>query len=360
VRVLIVDTMYPEFLRSHYGSRPELAYEPYAVQWRALMDTFFGTADAYSHFLGSLGHEAHEVVINCEPLQLAWAAEHGLRRGRLERLRRLRWGGSLLLEQVRAFEPDVVYVQDLRALPPRVLRALRRLTRLLVGQSASELPSEESLGLFQLVLTSFPHYVERLRRGGIDVEYLRIGFDPRVLERVQTTGARSGVVFIGSLRRGRHGANELLARAAERAPIEFYGYGVEDWPEDSVVRKRHRGEVWGIDMYRVLAETKIALNRHIDVADDYANNMRLYEATGMGALLITDAKRNLGELFELEREVVPYSGEEDVVGAIARYLGDDDARGTIARAGQRRTLRDHSYDVRMRELADILIHRLAG
>ena len=35
-------------------------------------------------------------------------------------------------------------------------------------------------------------------------------------------------------------------------------------------------------MYRVLRQSKIALNRHSDVAEDHANNMRLYEATGVG------------------------------------------------------------------------------
>ena len=62
-------------------------------------------------------------------------------------------------------------------------------------------------------------------------------------------------------------------------------------------------------MYRVLARSKIALNRHIDVAEDHANNMRLYEATGVGTFLITDAKRNLSELFEPGEEVVTYADE---------------------------------------------------
>ena len=78
MRVLIVDTYYPAFLKSHYSRSPELDAEPYAEQWRALMGTFFGVGDAYSHNLAALGHEAHEVVVNCAQLQSAWAREHGL------------------------------------------------------------------------------------------------------------------------------------------------------------------------------------------------------------------------------------------------------------------------------------------
>src|SRR5437016_5538785 len=83
MRFLILDTCYPAFLRAHYAGRPELARRPYAEQWRALMDTFFGTADSYSHALLQLGHEAHEVVTNCGPVQDAWAREAGSLRGRV-------------------------------------------------------------------------------------------------------------------------------------------------------------------------------------------------------------------------------------------------------------------------------------
>ena len=40
-------------------------------------------------------------------------------------------------------------------------------------------------------------------------------------------------------------------------------------------------------MYNILSRSKISFNRHINVAENNANNMRLYEATGMGSLLLT-------------------------------------------------------------------------
>jgi hypothetical protein len=42
-------------------------------------------------------------------------------------------------------------------------------------------------------------------------------------------------------------------------------------------------------MYRVLECSKIVINHHGDVAP-WANNLRLFEATGTGALLLTDWK----------------------------------------------------------------------
>jgi spore maturation protein CgeB len=355
VRILIVDTCYPAFLAAHYARNLGLESRPYEEQWRALMDTFFGTADAYSYHLRALGHEAHEVVANCAPAQEAWVREHGANprrfpwppRGREE---------QIVLAQAREFGPDVVYVQNLAYLRRRALRQLKRTAGLVVGQIASEPPAPAKLRSFDLILTSFPHFVERFRKLGVASEYFRIGFDRRVLDRL--AGERReqhGAVFVGALNRTQHNSgNSLLEQAARHVPIDFWGYNADGWPAESPIRARYRGEAWGLDMFRVLHASRIALNRHIDVAGDSANNMRLYEATGTGALLVTDAKRNLGDLFALDREVVAYENDEDLVQKVRYYLDHDDERRAIAEAGQARTLREHTYAQRMKELSSIL------
>jgi spore maturation protein CgeB len=146
----------------------------------------------------------------------------------------------------------------------------------------------------------------------------------------------------------------LLEQAARRVTIDFWGYNPVGWSPDSPLLANYHGEAWGIDMYRVLREGRIALNRHIDLAEGFANNMRLYEATGMGTMLLTDAKANLPDLFEPGQEVETYADEDELVDKIAHYLAHEDERGAIARAGQERTLREHGYEARMAELAAIL------
>lgn len=358
MRVIILDTVYGAFLDAHYAADSGLGRRPYSEQWHSIMGAGFGTSDAYSHFLAASGHDAHEIIANCVPLQAAWAAEHGMR----TRWSLLRGGRRRLfdtvLAQVDDYDPDVVYVQDLRAFEPRELRAFRGPGRLLVAQLGTEPPDEGTLRSFDLITTCLPQFVPWLRGLGIDAELFRIGFDSRMLERVEI-GEREGVVFVGSLLRPRwEEAIDRIAAAAEDVEIDFYGYGAETWPEESPVRRRYRGEAWGMDMCRVLARSQIALNRHGDVAGDFATNMRLYEATGMGALLVTDDKRNLGDLFEVGGEVVAYRSSDELVAKIRYFRQHDDERESIAAAGQRRTLAEHSYAVRMQELAAILSARL--
>ena len=109
-----------------------------------------------------------------------------------------------------------------------------------------------------------------------------------------------------------------------------------------------------MDMYRVLAQSRITVNVHIDVAENFANNMRLYEATGCGALLLTDEKDNLDDLFRTGDEVVAYRSVDDAIDKIRHYMQHPDEAAAIARAGQQRTLSEHTYRHRMEELSEIL------
>jgi hypothetical protein len=350
MRVLIVDTYYSAFLAAHYRGHPGLGTKAYAEQWRSLMDASFGTSDAYSHELGKLGHDAHEVIVDCRPLQAAWSREHGLEDAGTE---------AVLLRQLDDFAPDVVYLQNLHALSDETMLALKGRGALVAGQIASEAPPDERLRMFDLILTSFPHYVERFRGLGVPSEYLRIGFDERVLDRVGETEKAHEVVFAGALNRLRHRrGNATLARAARSLPLEFWGYDLRGWPPWSTIRRRYQGEAWGLDMYRLLASSRIVLNRHIAEAGEYANNMRLYEATGVGSLLVTDAKSNLRDLFEPGAEVVTYASADELVEKARHYLANEDELRTVAAAGQARTLREHTYAIRMGELVPILAERL--
>jgi spore maturation protein CgeB len=97
----------------------------------------------------------------------------------------------------------------------------------------------------------------------------------------------------------------------------------------------------------------LTLNQHGNIPP-YANSQRLFEATGVGTLLVTDWKVNLHEMFEVGKEVIAYRTFEECLEMIRYYLGHDEEREAIARAGQQRTLRDHTYYKRMQELVDIV------
>jgi spore maturation protein CgeB len=151
---------------------------------------------------------------------------------------------------------------------------------------------------------------------------------------------------------------ELLERVARELPLEVWGYGADRLDTDSALRLAYRGEAWGVDMYRTLAQSRIVINRHGPIAEGYANNMRLFEATGMGATLVTEAAPNLRDLFSSDNEVATYNHASDLLETIRSLLVDDGCLLRLAGKGQQRVLADHTYSRRIEQLVSMLEERL--
>lgn len=369
MKILIVDTYYPAFLARFYAGQIGLAEKNYQSQLDALLNACFGTSDFYSRHLNELGCEAQDLIVNCLPLQQSWAVANNVPLSQLalrvpHRLFRLPVLGKMLADlpglmdvavaQIKTAKPDVLYCQDLSFFPSEVLKDLKKYVRLIVGQIACPLPPETFLKGYDLILTSFPHFVDRLRSIGVSSEYFRIGFDERVLALLGEVKKDIEFSFVGGISRHHGGALPLLEYLAEQTDMRIFGYGADSLSNISPLRGRHGGEVWGMDMYRALARSRITLNRHINVAENNANNMRLYEATGVGSMLLTDLKDNLHDLFEIGKEIVAYSSKEEAVELVRHYLAHPKEAERIAEAGQARTMRDHTYAQRMQELVPIL------
>ena len=86
--------------------------------------------------------------------------------------------------------------------------------------------------------------------------------------------------------------------------------------------------------------------------------MRLYEATGVGSLLVTDAKQNLAELFEPESEVVTYRDADELVERVRHYLAQRGRAARDRRGGPGAHAARAHVRVRMAELAPMLEARL--
>jgi len=111
-------------------------------------------------------------------------------------------------------------------------------------------------------------------------------------------------------------------------------------------RKLNHGDVYGLEMFQIIADSKIVLNKHINQVGNYAANKRLFEVTGAGACLVTDYKENLKYLFDIDREIVTYRSIEELISKVRYLLNNEEERKRIAKAGQEKTLSDHNYQLR--------------
>lgn len=358
-KFLLVDTYYPEFLTNYYARHPGGGN---------IFRSLFGTSDFYSQALIDLGQPAKTIVVNDWRAQSRWAAKHlgGLYRfmtqpnwlARNEFLR-LRRGleADILRNQVRNFRPDVIYFLDISYFPPEFLLKLRRSNCLLLGQIASIFPKPEFFQPFDLIISSLPNILNRVKRLGVKTFYQPLAFAPEVLSQLEPANTRYLISHIGGYGPIHQERNQVLSYAAKHLPVDFWGYAVDSLSQTSPIRQSYHGEIWGKSMYQILADSKMTITKHIrSVAGPYANNMTLYEATGCGTMLITDKKKNLSQLFRPERELITYTSPAELVEKAKYYLKHETKRQKIAAAGQSRTLEYHTYRYRMKELLGFLVN----
>jgi spore maturation protein CgeB len=367
LRFLIVDHYYQGVLARFEARNPGWAQQGYAELQKSLSEELFGETQYEVAALRALGHEADDLIVNAAPLRRTWAGEHGVALPPASRLKPVlrrhvvpwlsresstEWMWVALLAQVRSYRPEVVHIQCVDLLPPDVVRAIRDEVRLVVGQLAAPLPPWPISG-YGLMVSSLPNLVDRFRGLGLDAEWLPLAFEPSLRQRIRTEGRDIGLSFVGSLSPHHARRAMLLREVASRTELDIWTTD-GGRPEVLDLKASIHPAVWGRGMYEVLGRSRATINTHIDVADGFANNLRLYEATGMGALLITDAKQNLGQLFEVGREVVAYRDAAECVELVDHYLGRPAEAAQIAGAGQRRTLRDHTWSDRMARLSEFV------
>jgi spore maturation protein CgeB len=370
MRFVIVNHAYDDFLEWLYRSTPGLEKQTFAFQLTAYYSTLFASSDFYAHALGSLGHKVDEFVVNNINAQRAWMNEQRLSFPRkwLARLSRRRnavhakpaselSSFDFLLEQTRHIRPDAVYNQSVYAFDNAQLNALKQYAGKLVGEHAAmPLPESVDYRLYDLIVSSFPPTIDWLRARGARAELNRLGFDPRVADMVPEMHRDIPASFVGSFLPIHRSRLDLVEAVAWRVTGLTVQGGVSiELPPTSPLFGRIGPALWGREMYALLRRSQITLNHHGDVPA-FANNMRLYEATGMGCLLVTDYKDNLHEMFEPEQEVVTYRDAAECVDKILFYLDERNStiRERIARAGHKRTLQQHTYRARMKHLVELI------
>ena len=379
MKILFVTVDYPDFLEATFGD--DVGSDSYAALLGRRNATLFSRADYVTDAIAGLGHTAEAFYVNNLPLQLAWRRERVgagqaglspdfLARDLFFRLRRLGSHGklavnrifgdgslrqqtapmfdprnpqiwSVLAEQIKSFRPDIVYSYDPVLIDGQFLASLKPYFGALVGQIAAPYPADMDWSPFDLVLSSLPNYVERFTKAGIRSAHLPLYFAPQVREEIGPQQRDIPLSFVGSVMLEHSARRDFLERMASELPMEIYGT-LRGESEGTPLANAFRGPAWGRDMYGVLGRSLLTLNRHIDIAEGYANNLRLFEATGMGACLVTDKGHNLADLFEPGKEVLAYGDAEECADLCQYFIDHQVEASAIAAAGQQRCLTDHT------------------
>lgn len=385
MKLLHITSAYPDYLKRFYAVRNYLESKTYEEQQNAIFQDAFAWADFWSLALQKQKVETLEILYNAEPLQRAWWRENGANFSPILE--------KIAIEQARRFGPDVLWFDDTSELLLKELKSSVPSIRLVIGWCGSAISNPAVFQHTDLVLSCAQESVEKLRSMGIAAEQLHHGFDPRILSRIENRESKKyPFSFVGQVVRGSQFHDErarLLESLVAHTDLTIFSSLADlDWRDDLkfyVKRSMHFGKqvlagtkslakpinqrnpklaanllpaVYGLEMYQKLKDSSVVLNIHADSSPHFASNMRLFETTGTGSCLLTDWRPNLKDLFILDKEVVTYQSHEECLEKAKWLLNHPEEAARIADAGQRRSLKDHTFDKRAERLIQILSEHL--
>jgi hypothetical protein len=401
-RFIKVTTFSRYYLEEFYRLFPMLKHESYDMQYRALMADAYGWADFFSRNLQKLGVDAYEIVTNAGYMQRAWATERGSREK----------GTKLIEEQIATIRPDVVFFEDMSLFDDHSIAYLRekiRSLKLITGYVCSSIALKicKQSKAYNFVFCCGPAFTCYIRSLGLKAFELNHAFDADILNRINLTYDRpADIIFVGSLIPGKctnenriEILNDLLNSGINmRICTDMNPYRLKNVAIKNAVWYTHktlnslglkqaanisvlsRAKGWdgpvqiteglknilrvsekpryGLEMYKAFAASKIAFNNHAQVAGDCSVNMRMFEATGAGACLVTDHKKNIKDFFEPDHEVVTYKCRDEALDKIKWLIEHPFECEKIAMAGHCRTLRDHTFYKRAQLLHSVILKEL--
>lgn len=403
-RFLKVTTFYKKFLDDYYQRNPFVMDMTYTDHKNHLMSAAYGWADFFERNLKTLGVDSHEIVANADCLQQRWAYEHGMKIS----------GKELVLAQIIDLKPDIVLFQDSFYANGEWIEHVRNQVSSIkqaIGWCSAPFSDKhfEKLRAFDYIMACAPHFVNYFNSKGIESYLMYHAFEPALLPKINQNNnfPYIDLIFFGSLISEEGFHNErikiikgLVDRGIDlniythlhyhRALTTFLKQGIyltasllkmlgfghvakklpilnmaDAWRSlprktvyNSALHKRVKPPVYGLEMLKAVSRAKIGFNAHIDVAGEYAGNSRLFEVTGVGACLLTDWKTNLPDLFLPDYEIVTYRTADECIDKINWLFKNPAKMAEIAKAGQSRTLKDHTFLKRAVQLDEIIKKKL--
>lgn len=359
MRLTLFWSYYQSYIKSIYDKYPELDQQAYHYQLEVFLSDYFGWPPSLAKRFESIGHDVQILIVNAKPLQYSWARENGLKFTQ-------KWQYEIAYEQVKHFQPDILWIGSMFNYFGEYLQRLRPFCQKVFAWIACPTPKSLDLTGIDCVLTSHTNFQKNFQHKGQASERVLPAFEPNILKLLENVSPDLDCSFVGNLTWAHVQRIHVLKKLTKQIPIQIWG----DYPrllskgllrrgyisaylEAKMFRSRMNPSVWGMDMYSVLAHSRMTVNVHGEVADSIAGNMRMFEATGVGTLLFTENTINIKELFEPGKEVVTYTSIGNLIDQIKYFMKNSEECLDIAKMGQTKTMKNHTTIHRASELERI-------
>jgi spore maturation protein CgeB len=209
------------------------------------------------------------------------------------------------------------------------------------------------LAPYDAIFFKEPHLTEVLRATlELPVYYLPQACNPRWHRPANESGTEPFLVIAGNMYPSRVRLLERLI--AKGIPLRLYGSGFPRWIGETAARTVHTGQyVAREEKARVFRSAAGVLNT-MHPSEVSGVNVRLFEAAGCGAAVLTEFRPTVPELFAVGNEVLTFHDFDDLVEQATRLLSERGLTARLGDAAAQRAHRDHTYDLRVTSILDKL------
>lgn len=365
MKIQLLTTYYIPFLKSFYDKTIHLKSLSYQQILDKLLDEYFADTGALYHHCALHNLQPFIIIANCEPLQKQWAKENNFA------YKESNWEKEIVLAQIKIFKPDVFYIESIFNYYGPFLKQVKSLCKKTIAWISTPFDENLMLNDIDLILSSTPDFVAKFRGMGIKSEYQLPAFDVRVLDKINSTVKKDiPFSFVGGWSDQHINRREALIRLTDSSVIQLWGYGYKQpkyskrslkfysnlliSEKKSKILDVYNGEVWGLEMYIILKRSLVTFNIHEALLNGRVGNMRMFEATGVGTMLMNDNGLNLPEIFIPGKEIETYNTIDEAIEKTNFYLSNPQKAIEIGINAQKRTVSDYNYDNYVLQLIDFL------
>jgi hypothetical protein len=204
-------------------------------------------------------------------------------------------------------------------------------------------------------------FLSHLHRHGIQVRAWGAGWQPR--KRLSLATLKAGLALFEDegvyglrrviRRRDHYGLRRVIRRRDHAPPAGGPPDQAQDVPFGGP-RLMH------VDLVRTFSQSRISLG-FATAGESHASPKRLthlrlreFEAPMSGALYLTERQDELAEYFSIGQEVLAYTNRDDLLDQVRYYLAHPEQAERVRRAGHHRSLREHTWQHRFRDLFAVL------
>lgn len=142
----------------------------------------------------------------------------------------------------------------------------------------------------------------------------------------------------------------LLSMLSEDHTVDLYTFS-----DTSHLPKvhNHGGAKTLTEMPLIFHQSRINLNMTIRPIQT-GLSLRIFDILGCGGFLLTNYQQELGELYEIGKDVEVFTSKEELAEKAAYYLTHEEERQKIARNGYEKTRALHTYETRISQMIRII------